>query len=144
MSLRGSDEEFQQFDVDTFTIGDSPKFDDEAVGDGKYAYYFEFVDPLNKTSLSQMVTYTISGGQIVTSVGEDMNGNSTAPDTGNAGGFTNTSAGGAGYGGSTGGSIADQMGGNGGGYDSGYGSGMGGGSTGGSTGGGSIADQLGR
>ena len=144
MSLRGSDEEFQQFDVDTFTIGDSPKFDDEAVGDGKYAYYFEFVDPLNKTSLSQMVTYTISGGQIVTSVGEDMNGNSTAPDTGNAGGFTNISAGGAGYGGSTGGSIADQMGGNGGGYDSGYGSGMGGGSTGGSTGGGSIADQLGR
>ena len=59
-------------EVDTFTVGASPKVADEDVGDGRYGYYFEFVDPLNNSAWSDMVTYTIQGGAITTSVGRDM------------------------------------------------------------------------
>ena len=63
---------FRSVEVDTFTVGASPKVADEDVGDGRYGYYFEFVDPLNNSAWSDMVTYTIQGGAITTSVGRDM------------------------------------------------------------------------
>jgi hypothetical protein len=71
MKLSGNEEDFQQFEVDTFTIGAQPHVADEAMGDGVYGYCFEFVDPQNKSALSRIVTYTIKNGKIVTSVETD-------------------------------------------------------------------------
>lgn len=110
MTISGDDEEFQQFDMDTFTLGENPKFDDEDVGDGKYGYYFEFVDPVNKTALSRMVMYTIENGQIVTSVGDDEPGGSDGAVQG--GGIAGSMTGGGSsqmQPANTGGSIADSL-----------------------------------
>ena len=70
MTLSGNEEEFSQYDVDTFTLGAQPRIADEDVGDGVYSYCFEFVDPQKKSALSRLVTYTIKNGKIVTSVEE--------------------------------------------------------------------------
>lgn len=83
MTITGDDTDYTQVEVDTFTVGASPKVADEDVGDGRYGYYFEFVDPLNNSAWSDMVTYTIQGGAITTSIGRDMfesasNGNAFA------------------------------------------------------------------
>ena len=72
MTITGDDTDYTQVEADTFTVGASPKIADEDVGDGRYGYYFEFVDPLNNSAWSDMVTYTIQGGAITTSVGRDM------------------------------------------------------------------------
>jgi hypothetical protein len=140
MTLSGPDSNLTEVEVDTFTIGANPTVKDENVGDGTYAYFFEFVDPLNNSSLSNMVTYTIQNGNITTSVDNSMTG-----ATGAQGGFAETgygadpsllqtNTGGGNYGGNNGG-IANQL--------------SGGGSTGGNSGsapsgGGSIAESLGR
>ena len=111
MTLSGSDSTLTEVEVDTFTIGDNPTVKDENVGDGTYAYFFEFVDPLNNSVLSNMVTYTIQNGNITTSVDNSMTG-----ATGAQGGFAET-----GYGadpsllqtntggGNNGGGIANQL-----------------------------------
>ena len=70
MTLSGNEEEFSQYDVDTFTLGAQPRIADEDMGDGVYSYCFEFVDPQKKSALSRLVTYTIKNGKIVTSVEE--------------------------------------------------------------------------
>ncbi len=137
MTLSGPDSNLTEVEVDTFTIGDNPTVKDENVGDGTYAYFFEFVDPLNNTSLSNMVTYTIQNGQITTSVDNSMTGAAGAQ-----GGFAET-----GYGadpallqtnaGGNNGGIAGAMmgGGNSGAYNAPAPSG-------GAPSGGSIADQM--
>ncbi len=138
LSARGS--EPTQVEVDTFTIGANPQVKDEDVGDGTYAYFFEFIAPTNASALSNMVTYTIRNGRITTSVDNSMTG-----AAGQQGGFAETGygadpnllqTGGGGYNGGSpsGGSIADQLGGGGnGGYNGGA-----------PSGGGSIAESLGR
>ena len=110
MTMTGDDMDYTQVDVDTFTLGANPKFDDEDVGEGTYGYYFEFVDPLNNSAWSEMVTYTIApNGEITTSVGGGAGGGGS-----NGGGFVDTS--------NSGGGIAAGL--SGGGYsDGGYGSG---------------------
>ena len=72
MTLSGPDTEPTEVEVDTFTIGANPQVKDENVGDGTYGYFFEFIDPLNNSALSNMVTYTIQNGQITTSVDNTM------------------------------------------------------------------------
>lgn len=150
MTLSGPDTDYTEVEVDTFTIGANPQVKDENVGDGTYGYFFEFIDPLNNSALSNMVTYTIQNGQITTSVDNSMTG-----ATGSQGGFAETGYGadpgliptGAGSqpGGYSGGGIADQLtGGNSGGYSGGNNDGFNGGYSGGNTGGGSIAESLGR
>jgi hypothetical protein len=74
MTLSGSDTEYTEVEVDTFTIGANPTVRDEEVGDGTYGYFFEFVDPLNNSALSEMVTYTIRNGEITTYVGNPFAG----------------------------------------------------------------------
>ena len=74
MTLSGSDTEYTEVEVDTFTIGANPTVRDEEVGDGTYGYFFEFVDPLNNSALSEMVTYTIRNGEITTHVGNPFAG----------------------------------------------------------------------
>ncbi len=117
-------------------IGENFTVKDEDVGDGTYGYFFEFIDPLNNSALSNMVTYTIQNGQITTTVDNSMTG-----ATGAQGGFAETGYGAdpgllqTSGGGNSGGSIADQLSG---GNDGNYG-GTGGGS---GSGGGSIAESL--
>lgn len=53
---------------DTFTIGEHPQVKDEQLPDGTYAYCFEFVAPTEESSLSNVVVFTVAGGQITTSV----------------------------------------------------------------------------
>ncbi len=136
MKLSTPDDELAEVEVDTFTIGANPVVKDEDVGDGTYGYFFEFIDPLNNSALSNMVTYTIQNGQITTSVDNAMTG-----ATGAQGGFAETGYGAdpgllqTSGGGNSGGSIADQL--SGGGNSGGY-------SGGAPAGGGSIAESLGR
>ena len=132
MKLSAPDDELSEVEVDTFTIGENFTVKDEDVGDGTYGYFFEFIDPLNNSALSNMVTYTIQNGQITTTVDNSMTG-----ATGAQGGFAETGYGAdpgllqTNSGGNSGGNIADQLSGGNGGTDS----------TGGSSGG-SIAESL--
>ena len=136
MKLSTPGDELAEVEVDTFTIGANPVVKDEDVGDGTYGYFFEFIDPLNNSALSNMVTYTIQNGQITTSVDNAITG-----ATGAQGGFAETGYGAdpgllqTSGGGNSGGSIADQL--SGGGNSGGY-------SGGAPAGGGSIAESLGR
>ena len=68
MTIFGDDEDFTPVAVDTFRIGKAPRVEDEAVGDGTYAYAFEFVAPNGESALSKLALFTIEGGEIVTSV----------------------------------------------------------------------------
>ena len=68
MTISGDDDEFTQVEVDTFTIGDQPKFAEEDMGDGVYGYCFEFVTPAGDSALSKLVQFTIQDGKIVTAV----------------------------------------------------------------------------
>ncbi len=136
MTISGPDTEPTEVEVDTFTIGANPTVKDENVGDGTYGYFFEFIDPLNNSALSNMVTYTIQNGEITTSVDNSMTG-----ATGAQGGFAET-----GYGADPqllntgGGGIAGSLSGGSGGYDGGYSDNSGGYSD--NAGGGGIAGSL--
>lgn len=68
MSISGDDQELTQVEVDTFTIGDAPQIKDEDIGDGSYAYGFEFVTPTGESALSSLVLFTVANGEITTEV----------------------------------------------------------------------------
>ena len=68
MTISGEDNEFTQVEVDTFTIGDNPQITDEAIGDGSYAYAFEFVTPTGDSAMSSFVLFTVANGEITTTV----------------------------------------------------------------------------
>lgn len=68
MTISGADEEFTQVEVDTFTIGDNPQIKDEKIGDGNYAYGFEFMTPTDESALSNFILFTVADGQITTTV----------------------------------------------------------------------------
>lgn len=68
MTISGEDSEFTQVEVDTFTIGDNPQITDEAIGDGSYAYAFEFVTPTDDSAMSSFVLFTVANGEITTTV----------------------------------------------------------------------------
>jgi hypothetical protein len=68
MPLSSTTNEFVPVEVDTFTIGSNPVFDDAETGDGLYGYFFEFVSPTGDSSFSQMVQFTIKNGEITTDV----------------------------------------------------------------------------
>lgn len=69
MTILGDDEDLTQVEVDTFTIGDNPQIKDEPLGDGSYGYMFEFVTPIaGQSALSNVILFTISNGEITTTV----------------------------------------------------------------------------
>ena len=72
MTISGDTPDVVEVDVDTFTINDNPKFEDEDVGDGEYGYLFEFVTPDNEDATSEMVNFTIKDGEIFTTKLEDL------------------------------------------------------------------------
>ena len=68
MTISGDDEDFTQVEVDTFTIGDNPEIKDEPLGDGNYAYAFEFVTPTDDSAFSNFILFTVTNGEITTNV----------------------------------------------------------------------------
>lgn len=64
----GNNEDFTVTDAETFTVGSNPQIKDEQLGDGKYGYFFEFVTPADESAFSNLVEFTVSGGEITTSV----------------------------------------------------------------------------
>ena len=68
MTISDNDEDFMAVEVDTFTIGEHPQVKDEELGDGTYAYCFEFISPKEDSATSQLVTFTVEDGNITTSV----------------------------------------------------------------------------
>ena len=70
-TLSGNDENLTQVEVDTFTVTDRTQIKDEQLGDGQYAYAFEFITPTDDTALSKLVLFTISKGEITTNVDLD-------------------------------------------------------------------------
>lgn len=70
MTISGDDQDFTQVEVDTFTIGDTPQVKDEDLGNGNYAYAFEFVSPTGDSVTSDFVMFTVSNGEIVTNINE--------------------------------------------------------------------------
>ena len=63
MTISGDDEDFTPVEVDTFTIGKSPVFAEETLGNGKYGYMFEFVTPTDDSALSKIVEFTVTEGK---------------------------------------------------------------------------------
>ena len=68
MTISGDDEDFTQVEVDTFTIGDNPEIKDEPLGNGNYAYAFEFVTPTDDSAFSNFILFTVTDGEITTNV----------------------------------------------------------------------------
>ena len=68
MTISGTGEDLAPVEIDTFRIGKVPKVEDEAVGDGIYAYAFEFAAPNAQSALSKLAQFTIQKGNIMTSV----------------------------------------------------------------------------
>lgn len=68
MTISGEDEELTQVEVDTFQIGEDPQVKDEALGDGTYAYAFEFMSPTEESALSELILFTVANGEITTTV----------------------------------------------------------------------------
>ena len=66
MSVSGDEEDFTEYEIDTFTVNDNPTFDDEKIGDGEYIYCFEFVTPNNESTYSKFVSFVVSGDEIIT------------------------------------------------------------------------------
>ena len=71
LSISGDDTEFTEVEVDTFTVGENPKFAVEKISDGEYLYCFEFVTPDNESATSEFINFTIKDGKIFTSRLED-------------------------------------------------------------------------
>ena len=67
-TISGKESGLTAVDVETFTIGDHPKFADENLGDSEYAYFFEFRTPTGETALSKIVQFSVKNGDIFTSV----------------------------------------------------------------------------
>lgn len=67
MSISGSDTDFTEVEVETFTIGDKPRFAVEDISDGEYLYCFEFITPNNESASSELINFTIRDGKIYTS-----------------------------------------------------------------------------
>lgn len=70
MTISGDDQEFTQVEVDTFTINDNPQIKDDELGNGNYAYAFEFLSPTGDTATSDFVLFTVKDGQITTNINE--------------------------------------------------------------------------
>ncbi len=67
MSISGDDDEFQDVEVDEFTIGEDPVFEDENMGDGTFMFMFEMTDVQNNSATSQAVTFDVKDGEYVIS-----------------------------------------------------------------------------
>ena len=64
MSISGDDDEFQDVEVDEFTLGEHSVFEDINMGDGTFMFMFEMTDVQNNSATSQAVTIEVKDGEI--------------------------------------------------------------------------------
>ena len=63
MQMDDEDGEFQEVEVDTFTLGKKITFEDTDMGDGQFMFMFEMTDVQNNTATSQIVTIEVKDGE---------------------------------------------------------------------------------
>lgn len=63
MQMDDEDGEFQEVEVDTFTLGKDVTFADTDMGDGQFMFMFEMTDVQNNTATSQIVTIEVKDGE---------------------------------------------------------------------------------
>ena len=63
MEMDDEDGEFQELEVDTFTLGKKVTFEDTDMGDGQFMFMFEMTDVQNNTATSQIVTIEVKDGE---------------------------------------------------------------------------------
>lgn len=63
MEMDDEDGEFQEVEVDTFTLGKKVTFEDTDMGDGQFMFMFEMTDVQNNTATSQIVTIEVKDGE---------------------------------------------------------------------------------
>ena len=69
-SINGNGEDVALIDAETFTLGDNPTVSDEPLGDGTYAYVFDFITPTGDYAMSDLASYELKNGEITTTVYE--------------------------------------------------------------------------
>ncbi len=67
MSISGDDDEFQDVEVDEFTLGEKTIFEDVDMGDGTFMFMFEMTDVQNNSATSEAVTIEVENGEFVIS-----------------------------------------------------------------------------
>ena len=65
MQMDDEDGEFQEVEVDTFTLGKKVVFADTDMGDGQFMFMFEMTDVQNNAATSQIVTIEVKDGMAV-------------------------------------------------------------------------------
>ena len=63
MQMDDEDGEFQEVEVDTFTLGKKVTFADTDMGDGQFMFMFEMTDVQNNSATSQIVTIEVKDGE---------------------------------------------------------------------------------
>lgn len=63
MRMDDEDGDFQEVDVDTFTLGKKVTFADTDMGDGQFMFMFEMTDVQNNSATSQIVTIEVKDGE---------------------------------------------------------------------------------
>ena len=64
------DDDFEAFEVDTFTVTEDTAFYETDMGDGEFMMMFELVDARNETVWSEPVWFTVDGDDIYTTIYE--------------------------------------------------------------------------
>ena len=68
-TLSGEDD-FQEVEIDTFTITEDTEFHEMDMGDGEFMMMFELEDAHNQTAWSQPVFFEVDGDDIYTTIYE--------------------------------------------------------------------------
>lgn len=63
MQMDDDDGEFQEVEVETFTLGKKVTFADTDMGDGQFMFMFEMTDVQNNAATSQIITIEVKDGQ---------------------------------------------------------------------------------
>ena len=61
MSIKGDDNEFQDVEVEEFTLGEEIVFEDTELGDGTFMFMFEMTDVQNNTATSKIISIEVKG-----------------------------------------------------------------------------------
>lgn len=64
MIISGEEDEFEEVEVDSFTLGQSHSFEDLDMGDDDFIFMFEMNDVQGNSATSAMTAITVSGGEI--------------------------------------------------------------------------------
>ncbi len=65
MSISGDDDDFEDIEVETFTLGETVAFEDIDMGDGTFMFMFEMTDVQNNSATSKVVTIEVKDGEAI-------------------------------------------------------------------------------